>query len=143
MSWRIACGASDLFSALLLACGVFMGLPARWWPIDAGAIVLTTLLVAAGMGLLLRAPWGERVAWIASSFAVGIGLVLVTVLALTASYLRGIYGPVGRGGALIFVLVAALLVPYLVVFPALQLAWLGAEKERRRGGAVREAPRSS
>lgn len=118
----------DIVTAILIALGVFMGLPSRWWPIDAGAVVLIVLLAVAGVGLLAKARWGERVARSASIASLVMGLGLVATLALTASYLRGIYGPVGRGGALILVLVAALAIPYLLVFPALQLAWLGKEK---------------
>jgi hypothetical protein len=32
---------------------------------------------------------------------------------------------VGRGGALLLVLVAALVVPYLLLLPAAQLLWIG------------------
>jgi hypothetical protein len=57
----------------------------------------------------------------------------VATLALTASYLSGIYGPVGKGGALILVLVAALALPYLVVLPASQLVWLRGERRDGKG----------
>ena len=69
----------------------------------------------------------------ASLVALVLGLALVTALALSASYLGGIYGAIGRGGALILVLVAALAVPYLVAFPAAQLLWLGARGTKARG----------
>jgi hypothetical protein len=72
-----------------------------------------------------RAPWGRWAARIAAVIALVVGLGLVSALSLTASYLSGIYGPVGRGGALILILVAALALPYLVVLPAVQLVWLG------------------
>jgi hypothetical protein len=51
--------------------------------------------------------------------------LLVATLAITASFLSGIYGPVGRGGALILALAAALALPYLIVLPSAQLVWLG------------------
>ena len=112
-------------TAILIAAAVFMGLPTRWWLVDTAAVVLIALLGVAGVGLLLRAPWGERVARSASIASLAVGLALVATLGVTASYLKGIYGPVGRGGALILVLVAALAIPYLLVFPTLQLVWLG------------------
>ncbi len=56
--------------------------------------------------------------------ALALGLFAVTVVAVTASWLSGIYGPVGRGGAIILALVAALALPYLVVLPVVQLVWL-------------------
>jgi hypothetical protein len=120
---QLAFGIGDLFSAALVALGVFVGLPARWWPVDAGAAVLIGVLAAAGCGLVWRAPWAATVARLAAAVALVLGLALVATLALTASYLAGIYGPVGRGGALILVLVAALALPYLVILPSVQLVW--------------------
>jgi hypothetical protein len=56
--------------------------------------------------------------------ALALGLFLVTVLAVTASWLSGVYGPVGAGGALILTLVAVMALPYLVVLPVVELVWL-------------------
>jgi hypothetical protein len=118
-------GSIDLVAALVVVVGVFVGLPARWWVVDVPAVVLVALLGAAGVGLLGSFSWGERVARVASMTALALGLALVTTLAVTASYLSGIYGAVGRGGAVILVLVAALALPYLLALPAAQLLWLG------------------
>ena len=122
---RLAFGFFDLVAACVVTLGVFRGLPSRWWPVDFGAAALALLLAVSGVGLMLGKPWAARVARAASFVTLGVGLVLVAALALTASYLAGIYGPVGQGGALILVLVAALGLPYLVVLPASQLIWLG------------------
>lgn len=115
----------DLASAALLAVGVFVGLPARWWPIDTSSAIVIALLVLSGVGLLLQKEWSPRVARIASLVALAYGLVLTTMLLVTASYLAGIYGAVGKGGAVIMLLVLAMVLPYLVFFPAAQLLWLG------------------
>jgi hypothetical protein len=122
-------GGLDLVSALVVAGGVFLGLPARWWVVDVPAAVLACAFAAAGAGLLARARWAERAARVAAVLALVLGLTLVATLALTASYLSGIYGPVGLGGAVILGLVAALALPYLVAFPAAQLLWLGRRTE--------------
>ncbi len=119
-------GAIDLIAALVAGLGVFAGLPARWWVVDVPAALVIALLATAGAGLLGRFSWGERVARLASFVTLALGLALLTALVVAASYLSGIYGPVGRGGALILVLVAALALPYLVALPAAQLLWLGA-----------------
>jgi hypothetical protein len=118
-------GGLDLASALVVAVGVFAGLPARWGVVDVPAAALVALFLASGAGLLARASWAARVARAASVVALVLGLALVATLALTASYLSGIYGPVGKGGAVILGIVAALALPYLVAFPAAQLLWLG------------------
>jgi hypothetical protein len=131
-------GALNLVSAMLLGVGVFLGLPDRYLPVDAGAVLLILLLSIAGVGLLAGARWSQQVATVAASATLGLGLLLIALLSISASYLAGIYGPVGRGGAVIFVLVIALAVPYLVVLPAAQLVWLARARSRAaeetRGG---------
>ena len=117
-------GIADLVTAAVLVIGVFVGLPSRWAPVDATAIVLTGAQVAAGIGLLAGKSWAPRVARAASALALALGLAIITVLAVTASWLSGVYGPVGAGGAVVLVLVAALALPYLVVMPVVQLVWL-------------------
>jgi hypothetical protein len=125
-----AFGVANVTSAALVLFGVFAALPARWWPVDVAAAIVSLLLAIAGAGLLARTSWAERAARAASFVALGLGLALVATVALTASYLNGIYGPVGHGGAIILVLVAALALPYLVVLPAVELAWLGPRVKR-------------
>jgi hypothetical protein len=120
----LAFGGVDVLSAGLVALAVFGGLPDRYWLVDGCALAVILLLGAAGVGLMMRATWARRAAQVASFASLAIGLTLVATLALTASYLSGIYGPVGRGGAIILVLVAALALPYLVVLPAAQLVWV-------------------
>jgi hypothetical protein len=114
----------SLSTAALLFVGVFVGLPARWWPVDAGTVLLVVLELAAGLGLITGARWGVLVARIAGATALFLGLVAVTLLAVTASWLGGVYGPVGKGGAVVLGLVAALVLPYCVLLPAVQLWWL-------------------
>jgi hypothetical protein len=122
-------------SALLVYLGVWRGLPTRYWPIDVTGTAVIIVLAVAGAGLVVRATWGAALARIASIVTLGLGLLLIGALAITVSYLNGIYGPVGRGGALILVLVAALSLPYLVVLPAAQLVWIGSR--RRAAGEAR------
>ncbi|HMJ51683.1 MAG TPA: hypothetical protein VK540_06385 [Polyangiaceae bacterium] len=118
-------GALDIVTAILLYIGVFEGLPARYWLVDGGAVMLIALFAAAGVGLVAGTRWASRAALAASLASLVLGLSLITLLALTASYLSGIYGAVGRGGAMILGLIAALALPYLVAIPLAQLAWLG------------------
>ncbi len=126
----IAFGVGNLVTAVLVAVGVFAGLPARWAPVDvaAGAIVATQ--AAAGVGLLARTRWAEKVARVAAAIALAIGLLTVTLLAVTASWLYGVYGPVGRGGSLVLLLVLSMLLPYVVALPLGELVWL---RPRRQG----------
>jgi hypothetical protein len=131
-------GIADLVTAALVVFGVFVGLPTRWWPVDSAAVALTALEVASGIGLLAKARWAVRVARTTGAAALAIGLFTVTALAMTASWLSGVYGPVGRGGAIVLALVAVLVLPYLVVLPIAQLLWL-----QPGAGAGRMAPERS
>jgi hypothetical protein len=124
-TFRTGFGLVDLVSAALIYLAVFQGLPSRWWPVDTAAAIVMALFAGAGLGLLGNASWAPKVAWLASAVSLVLGILLVATLALTASFLSGVYGPVGRGGALILGLAAALALPYLVVLPSAQLVWLG------------------
>ena len=122
---RTGFGFANLATAVVIYLGVFQGLPSRWLPVDGTGAVFIALFVAAGVGLLGQASWAPKVAWVASVVSLVVGVLLVATLAITASFLSGIYGPVGRGGGLILALVAALALPYLIVLPSAQLVWLG------------------
>jgi hypothetical protein len=126
-------GAADVVTGGLVAVGVFAGLPSRWWPVDAAAASLAALEVAAGLALVAGVSWAPRVARAACAVALALGLFTVTMAAVTASWLSGVYGPVGKGGAVILALVAALVLPYLVALPLAQLVWL--RPRTREGGA--------
>jgi hypothetical protein len=122
-------GIANVTTAVLLAFGVFVTLPARWWPVDVGSAVLVAVQLAAGVGLLTRAAWGPLAARVAGAVALALGLLVVSLLAVTASWLSGVYGPVGRGGAIVLALVAALAVPYTIVLPIVELVWLREAKK--------------
>jgi hypothetical protein len=134
-----AFGVANLIAAAVALFGVFVALPARWWPVDAGALVVGALLAASGVGLVAKKAWADRAARWAAAAVLAMGLAFVAILAVTASYLSGIYGPVGRGGAVILVLVAALALPYLVVLPLAQLVWLGPRVKKSAKPEGREA----
>ena len=121
---RLTFGVGHVVTALVVVLGVFAGLPSRWWPVDTAAVVLVALQVAAGAGLLSAAPWGHRAARASCAVALALGLFLVTVLGVTAGWLSGVYGPVGRGGSIVLALVAALALPYLVALPLVELVLL-------------------
>ncbi len=116
-------GVGNVLTAALVLFGVFGALPARWWPVDTGAVVMGGLQLASGVGLLRGTSWGPRAAKFAAAVALALGLLFVSVLAVTASWLSGVYGPVGRGAAIVFALVVVLALPYVVVLPLVQLAW--------------------
>lgn len=124
-------GIANIVTAILVYIGVFEGLPARDWLVDSASALVLVLFAAAGIGLLVGTRWAERAALVASIVSLVLGLLLVATLSLTASYLSGVYGPVGRGGSLILGLIAALALPYLVVLPFVELVWLARQRSSR------------
>ncbi|MGA7123011.1 MAG: hypothetical protein WBY94_23110 [Polyangiaceae bacterium] len=134
----VVLGTLDLVSGALIAFGVFAALPARWWPVDITAAGLAALELASGIGLLLGARWSTLVARASAAVALALGLAAVSLLAVTASWLSSVYGPVGRGGGIVLALVAALAIPYLVALPVAQLVCL--RPDGRAGRAAPEGP---
>ena len=116
--------ATQLFVAAVLGAGIWLALPARWWPVDVGGSALALACVGGAIGLVVGRPWGILLARVASWALLVSGCVTVTALAFSVAHLFGLYGPVGAGGSLLLGTIAALIVPYLVGLPALQLRWL-------------------
>ncbi len=127
---RVFFGVADLLGAAVTLFGIFVALPARWAPIDLGGSLASVLLLAAGLGLLADTRWAPRVTRIAAGIVLFFGLATIVALATTIGFLSGIYGPVGRGGVILFAIVVALVLPYLVVLPGAQLVWLGLRAPR-------------
>ena len=128
---RIGFGALNLGVAALVVWAVFRGLPTRWWVVDDGAIVVALLMAASGGTLLANHRLAEPITRVAAFVVLALGLAVFGTLAMTASWLYGVYGPVGKGGAALFTLVALLVFPYVVVLPAVLLAWVGPRKRAR------------
>lgn len=120
---RIAATAQLLLGALLLFA-VWKLLPARWAPVDVLGTGLAIGCLFGGGSLLAGARVGPRAARLVSMVTLGLGLVVTTALCVTVGHLVGSYGPVGQGGAVLMVVIALLVLPYLVLLPLLQLSWL-------------------
>jgi hypothetical protein len=124
MHRRNAVAGAQLGLSLLLFGGVWLALPARWLWVDVPGTSLALAALLAATALLARTRWALPFArWVLRAELL-IGTLTATLLAAAAAQLAGSYGPVGAGGAILLVTVAVLVLPYLVVFPALQLAWL-------------------
>jgi hypothetical protein len=123
---RVA-SAQFVASSLLLA-GIWLLLPARWAPVD----VLGSALAAAGLvsalGLVTRRHWARTFALVVSWTALLLGAVTVSALCFALAHIAGLYGPIGQGGAMLLGMVAALVLPYFIGLPVLQVGWL-AERE--------------
>jgi len=107
-----------------MLAGIWLALPARWWPVDVFGSALAALLAVSGAALLRRLPWAPWLGAVAAFLLLVPGLALVTALAVTAGNLAGLYGPVGMGASIILTVAFLLFVPYFIVFPAAQLFFL-------------------
>lgn len=115
--------ASQLLLAVLLLLGVWVGLPARWLWVDLPLSALALACAAIGVGLFTDKAWALRAVRGLLWVELAVGTLIVSLLGLSIGQLAGSYGPVGSGGAVLMGTIAALIVPYLVVLPALLLAF--------------------
>jgi hypothetical protein len=119
---RVAC--TQLIVAALLMIGIWRVLPARYLWVDLPGSLLALCYVVSAVGLLAGFGFAPRLARAASWLGLSLGALTVTLLAFSLAHLAGQYGPVGSGGVLLLGSTAALILPYLVGLPLLQLAWL-------------------
>jgi hypothetical protein len=89
------------------------------------ADTLLSLVVAAVVGssavALLRPERSLAALRVGALTLLGFGLLLVMLAALSVAFLRGVQGDYGRGGVLVMSIVLLLALPYLVVYPVLEL----------------------
>jgi hypothetical protein len=115
---------AQLVAGVLTLAGIWIGLPARWWLVDVAGTVLALACLASAFGLLRARAWGRPLALAVSWATLVIGTATVSALCFALAHLAGAYGPVGAGGAILLGVIAALVLPYLVGLPLLQLSWL-------------------
>lgn len=121
--------ASILFSivntviAALLGVGVFAGLPDRWFWVDGPTVLVIGVLLASSVALVHRRQWSFGVVRAAAVLVLLVGLGFLGGLTLALGFLSGLIGEVGRAGVIVFALVVALVVPYLVIYPSVLLVW--------------------
>lgn len=121
MQGRLIYGVLDLLFAALYAY-VFLALvPSRSVAITVAALFFTGVMAAGGVGMLVRAPWGRKVAAISSILMLAVCLTLILLLAASAAYLHGIYDGIGQAGVAISIIVAALTLEAVGLLPLLQL----------------------
>lgn len=121
-----AVAVADVILGVILVAAPWLALPGRVAVVDGGATGLGLLHLAAGAGLLLGRSWAPRLARVVAALLLVLGGACLVGLALSASFLFGVYGDVGRAGAVTFGVAILVLLPYLVGFPALVLVVLRA-----------------
>lgn len=89
------------------------------------------LVVVAGAGMLVRRRWGRRAAMAACGAMLVCTVILLVLLLMSASFLAGVYGAMGRSAAGMTLLIAALVIELMGLLPAFQLKFLMTRAGRR------------
>ena len=121
---RVTFGVLNLLSALVLLVGLFGVVEPRFWALDVPLVTIALVELVSAVGLLAKLPWAFRVLRVAAWLSFVLGLLVVSLILLTIVFLRGIHGDYGLAALAVSALIIALLVPYTVVLPALELLWL-------------------
>ena len=121
---RIAFGVLNGLAGVVVLVGVFGVAEPRFWALDVPAALIGVAQLASAVSLLARLRWALRALQVAAWLTFVLGLVVVFLVVLTMLFLRGIHGDYGVAAMAVSGLVVALLVPYVVVLPALELLWL-------------------
>lgn len=133
---RMFFSATNVVVAALTVMAVFRGLPLRHWLVDG-----STILAAVGFGLGTLGLWipgrGRKLATLGFGIVTALGMLTIVGLATGLGTLEGIHGPLAVGSRLILVLVGAMVVPYLIILPGVEVSWLRSQDEQNPPGATR------
>ena len=123
--------ALNALVALILLVGVFGLIKPRFWALDAPVGLLCAVLLASAVALFARLPWALRALALAAWVTFVGGLILVGLIVLTMVFLRSVHGEDGFVATAVSGLVIALIVPYTLLLPAVQLLWLKRQVSER------------
>jgi len=121
---RVTFAALNALAGVVLLVAVALVKP-RFWLLDLPVALIAFTDLACAAGLFLNARWQFLALRIAAWVSLGAGLLLVALVVLTISFLRGILGDYGVAAMAVCGLVIALLVPYTLLLPIVELLWLG------------------
>jgi hypothetical protein len=128
---RVGFGIGNLLTAALLGAAVFM-LPVRYTLVDALLVIVAVIAAMSAVGLLANAGWAGRGLRIAAFALLGFGLLAVGLAVLTLAFLAGVHGRWLDAGIPITMYALALIVPYTVIYPLVQLLTVGAAEAGTR-----------
>ncbi len=129
---RVTFGVLNALSALVLLVGVFGVVEPRFWALDVPAAIIALVELVSAVGLLARLPWALRALTVSAWVSFVLGLTIVSLILITIVFLRGIHGDYGLAALAVSGLIIALLVPYTVLLPALELLWLKRQRIESR-----------
>ena len=121
---RLIFAVLNALVAVMLLIGVFGLIQPRFWVLDVPAGLLSAVELVSAVALFARLPWALRALSVAAWVTFSIGLLLVGLIVLTMVFLRSVHGEDGFVATAVSGLVVALLVPYTLLLPTVQLLWL-------------------
>jgi hypothetical protein len=126
---RVIFGVLNTLVALILLVGIDLIQP-RLWAVDLPIALLALAELVSAAALFARLPWALRALSVTAWITFGGGLILVALIVLTMVFLRSVHGEDGMVATAVSGLVVALIVPYTLLLPAVQLLWLKPRLER-------------
>ncbi len=120
---RIAFGIANALVALIFFAGVWLIQP-RYWVVDVPVMLIALVELVSAVALFAKLRWALRALLVAAWLTFGLGLLLVGMIVLTMVFLRTIHGEDGMVATLVSGLVIALIVPYTLLLPTVELLWL-------------------
>jgi hypothetical protein len=88
-------------------------------------------VAVAGAGMLVRNRLGWWAAAAGCALLIAVAILLLVLIVMSASFLAGVYGSMGRGAAMISLAAGALIIELVGLLPAFQLKFLRTRAGRR------------
>jgi hypothetical protein len=101
---------------------------------------MVAAVLVAGAGMLWRSRWGWRAAVAGCVALLAVTVAILILILLSASFLAGVYGSMGRGAATVAILAGALAIEVCGLLPAFQLKFLLTRAGRRHYMRAAPAP---
>ena len=117
-------GVLDLLFAAAYAWLGFRFLPGRSTVINLSLALVIALLTVGGIGMLLGARWGRLLGIVSAAVLLAFSAVMILGMVASSAYLRGVYGPLGKGMAALCLVIAAVFVEGFALLPLFQLRFL-------------------
>jgi hypothetical protein len=101
---------------------------------EVASVVLAVAVAAAGVGTLLRSRTGWWVALAGCAILLVGAVMLLTLLCLSAAFLHGVYGSMGRAASAVTLAIAFVALELYLLLPAFQLRYLLSAAGRQAAG---------
>ena len=121
-------GVLDVALALVHGLIGFAVAPSRSMAFNLIFAVVIALELSAGVALLLDVRGSRRLALVQSLVMLAFSATVIVLLVASAAYLRGVYGALGQGMAVLALVAAALVIELMALVPLFQLRFLLRER---------------